>query len=208
MNFFKHIRHYNKQFFIPFAGAICIGLISFPVKAQLNDSLPFCMNMKGCVAYAINHQLSVQQLKIDEAITERIIITKLADWYPQLNQDYNIRHCLQQPIITNPLVVDTPETQSYQKRMEFQQLETQQQLLQYNLTYAKWSQLPTVSFSGDYNLPGLNNAFSNIYAAGYPNAIFGPTFSVPIFQGTARIQGVKLELHRPGWNFSKSEINY
>src|SRR5258705_10590618 len=151
MNIFKHILHNNKRFFIPFAGAICIGLISFPAKAQLNDSLPFSMNLKSFATYPINHQLSVQQLKIDEAITERIIAIKLADWYPRLNPDYNIQHYLQQPIITNLLVVDTPDTQSYQKQVAFQQLETQEQLLPDNLDYAKWGQLPTVSLFGNDN---------------------------------------------------------
>lgn len=68
-----------------FVYCFSIGLISFQTKAQTKDSLLVSITLDECLAYAINHQPFVQQAKLDEAITERIIKSKLADWYPQIN---------------------------------------------------------------------------------------------------------------------------
>jgi outer membrane protein len=81
---------------------------------------------------------------------------------------------------------------SYQNRVEFQQLKTMQRILNYNLKYAKWSYLPTVSLFGIFNAIGQNKVFSKVYAAEYPNSLVGLTLNVPIFQGSARVQQVKL----------------
>ena len=43
----------------------------------------------------MKHQLLIQQSLLDEEITERQIRIRLADWYPQLNFNYNIQHNFQ-----------------------------------------------------------------------------------------------------------------
>jgi outer membrane protein len=323
-----------------------------PAKAQLNDTLQFPISLDECLAYAIKHQPYVQQAKIDESITETVIQSKLADWYPQINLGYNIQHYLQQPSITNPLLLKNSSTTtlaatqnifnsdvllasktagnvrlsarqntqlskidmvvgvsksfydvlvthmqidildqdivrlqkslkdattqyqagttdktdykratialnnalatkkqydelikgklavlkqqmgytgsqelklvyddqklqdeikldtiglfSYKTRMEFQQLETKKALFQYNLKYAKWSYLPTVSLFGDYNVIGQNNALSKTYSASFPNSLVGLSLTVPIFQGGKRKEGIKqaeLQLRRLDWDF-------
>lgn len=108
--------------------------------------------------------------------------------------------------------IDTSLTVSYQNRIEYQQLQTQQRLLQANLQYYKWGYLPSVYAYGAYNLGYLNNDFAHTYSSTYPNSNIGLTLSVPIFQGTKRIQQVKaaeLELKRNDWDFTalKSNIN-
>ncbi|MCW3115950.1 MAG: outer rane efflux protein [Chitinophagaceae bacterium] len=356
----KNMNRYYKLCSIRFTGFILAWILSFPAKAQLTDSLPLRMSLDQCVDYAIKHQPSVQQAKMDEAITETTIKSKLADWYPQLNLNYNIQHYLQQPIITSPFIAKNSSTTTlsltqniinsdvllasktagdvrlnsrqytqlskidiavvvsktfydvlvsqqqiqllsqdilrlqkslkdaviqyqagtvdktdykratialnnslalkkqyeellkgkwsllkqqigytgsgdlsldydnrkledeiilndnsaplFQKRVEYQQLETQKRLLQYNLKYARWSYLPNVSFFGYYNLVGQNEVFSKTYSAAYPNSLFGITLGVPIFQGTKRIQMIRqaeLLLHRQDWDFQnlKASIN-
>src|SRR5690606_32677438 len=47
--------------------------------------------------YAIQHNPELQNAKINEDITETIIKSKLADWYPQINFIYNIQHNFQLP---------------------------------------------------------------------------------------------------------------
>ena len=64
-------------------------------------------------------------------------------------------------------------------------------LLQYNLTYNKWSFLPDVSLFGNYNVNYLNNDFSKLYNRGFPNSYAGVLLSVPIFQGGKRLQLIK-----------------
>jgi outer membrane protein TolC len=58
------------------------------------------------IAYALIHQPAVQQAKIDEDITNRIIRGKLADWYPQVNFTYNYQRFfdLQSSIIGGNLI--------------------------------------------------------------------------------------------------------
>jgi outer membrane protein len=48
--------------------------------------------LSECIHFALNHQPLVRQSLIDEAITEKTISSKLADWYPQLNFGFNVQH--------------------------------------------------------------------------------------------------------------------
>ncbi|WP_031529056.1 TolC family protein [Dyadobacter crusticola] len=48
--------------------------------------------LQDVVAYAIKNQPVIQQSLIDERITENQIRSRLADWYPQINFNYNLQH--------------------------------------------------------------------------------------------------------------------
>jgi outer membrane protein len=63
--------------------------------SQTSDSLLQAASLQNCVQYALKHQPLIQQALLDEEITERQIRIKLADWYPQLNFNYNIQHNFQ-----------------------------------------------------------------------------------------------------------------
>lgn len=65
-------------------------------QAYNNDSIPVA-TLEQCVQYALRHQPLIQQSLIDQQIAETIIISKLADWYPQLGLNYNIQHNFQLP---------------------------------------------------------------------------------------------------------------
>jgi outer membrane protein TolC len=56
-------------------------------SATLNNA-----GLQDVIQYAIKNQPSIQQSVIDERITEDQIRTKLADWYPQVNFNYNLQH--------------------------------------------------------------------------------------------------------------------
>jgi len=110
------------------------------------------------------------------------------------------------------IYIDTLQNINYNSRIEIQQLETQRTLQQYNLQYYKWSFLPNVSAFGNYNLNFLNNQFSKIYSAAYPNSFVGITLTLPIFQGGKRLQQIKeaqLEIAQADNNISsqKNTIN-
>ncbi len=53
--------------------------------------------LQNCISYAIANNPNLQNAKINEAITESMIKTKLADWYPQINFGYNLQHNFQLP---------------------------------------------------------------------------------------------------------------
>lgn len=86
--------------------------------------------------------------------------------------------------------VDTLQSVVFHNRIEIQQLETQKKLQLYNLQYYRWSYLPNVSAFGNYNLNFLNNQFSKLYSATFPNSFVGLTLTVPIFQGGKRVQQI------------------
>ncbi len=108
--------------------------------------------------------------------------------------------------------VDTNLTVDYNNRIEYQQLLTQKRLEQANLKYAKNAYLPSVSLFGEYNLNYYNDQVSKLYSINYPNSYAGIMFSLPIFQGTKRIQQIhiaQLQLDRLDYNFTslKDSIN-
>lgn len=94
---------------------------------------------------------------------------------------------------------DTLQQVDYGKRIEYQQLQTQQALLNANLKYNKWSFIPSLSANGAYNLNYLNNEFSKLYQVNYPNSFAALTLSLPIFQGGRRradIRAAEWEVQR------------
>ncbi|MEO6314261.1 MAG: TolC family protein, partial [Chitinophagaceae bacterium] len=63
--------------------------------SQTNDSLLQVATLQNCVQYALKHQPLIQQALLDQEIAERQIRVRLADWYPQVNFNYNIQHNFQ-----------------------------------------------------------------------------------------------------------------
>ncbi len=75
-------------------------------QAKQTDSLLKEVTLKSAVEYAIKHQPLIQQSLIDEQITNDRIKSKLAEWYPQVNFNYNYQHnfLLQKSLIAGNLV--------------------------------------------------------------------------------------------------------
>ena len=73
----------------------------FPVLlfAQQTDSTMPVKNatLENCIQYALQNNPQIKNAKINEEITETIIKSKLADWYPQINFNYNLQHNFQLP---------------------------------------------------------------------------------------------------------------
>jgi len=71
------------------------------VHAQQRDSLPTLTRatLQNCIQYAIEHNPDIQNAKINQDITETIIKSKLADWYPQVNFNYNVQHNFKLPTL-------------------------------------------------------------------------------------------------------------
>jgi outer membrane protein TolC len=93
--------------------------------------------------------------------------------------------------LKNEIFIDTLQSVSYNNRIEYQLLQTQKNLLQYNLTYTRWSFLPDLSLFANYNLNYQNDGFSKLYDRNFPNSYTGLLLSFPIFQGGKRIQQVR-----------------
>ena len=57
-----------------------------------NDTLLYKATLENCVRYALKNQPLIKQSLIDENITNQEIKSKIADWYPQLNFNFNYQH--------------------------------------------------------------------------------------------------------------------
>ncbi len=68
--------------------------LPFIVIAQTKpaDSTLQKITLKAAIDYSIKHQPLIQQSIIDEKLTDAAIRNKLADWYPQVNFNYNLQH--------------------------------------------------------------------------------------------------------------------
>ena len=100
---------------------------------------------------------------------------------------------------------DTLQPVQVNNRIEYQQLQTQQHLLEANLKYYKWSYLPNISAVGSYNPSFYSSKLNNLYGTVYPSSFVGLQLSVPIFQGgkrTHNIRSAELELQRVQWDIS------
>jgi outer membrane protein len=82
--------------------------------------------------------------------------------------------------------LDTNQQVNYTSRIEYKLLQTQHDLLESNLKYARWSYLPSLTASGAYNFNYLNNNFGKLYSTNYPNSFALLTLGFPIFQGGRR----------------------
>jgi len=99
--------------------------------------------------------------------------------------------------------IDTSAAIDYSKRIEFQQLMTQKRLQQADIKYEKWAYIPTVTANAGYSLNYLNPRFPDLYKDNLPSSYAGVTVSVPIFQGTRRVQNIRiaeLQLTRLDWD--------
>ena len=75
-----------------FAALIVLSPVVALAQAPAADSLLKEVTLPDAIAYAINKQPVIQQALMDERITAAQIRSKLADWYPQVNFNYNLQH--------------------------------------------------------------------------------------------------------------------
>lgn len=86
--------------------------------------------------------------------------------------------------------IDTNQTLNVLNRIEYQQLQTEKNLKGLNVNYYRLGFLPSLSAIGAYNLVYLNNRFSDLYSNTFPSAYAGLSLTLPIFQGTKRLQNL------------------
>ncbi|GAB3566951.1 outer membrane channel protein TolC [Spirosoma luteolum] len=101
--------------------------------------------------------------------------------------------------------IDTTLLVSPSNRIEYQQLQTQAQLLDANVRYNRWAYLPTVNAFANYNFLYQNNAFGQLFNQVFPNSLIGLSVALPIFQGGRRIQQLRiaeLQVKRLQWDFA------
>ena len=83
------------------------------------------------------------------------------------------------------------DTTVYHNRIEYDLLETQKKLNEYDLKSKKGQFLPKLSANGSYASSYQNNSFGNLYSSNFPSSYIGLTLNLPIFTGGQHINQVK-----------------
>jgi outer membrane protein TolC len=83
--------------YLLFASFVC-AVPAAGQQAGEGDSLLAEGTLRNCVQYALSHQPSIRQSLLDEEITDRRIMGKLADWFPQVNVSLSAQHFYQIPV--------------------------------------------------------------------------------------------------------------
>lgn len=77
------------------------AILFFPsvLIAQQNekDTVLLQATLENCIRYAMVHNPELKNARLNEDITEATIKSKLADWFPQVNFNYNLQHNFQLP---------------------------------------------------------------------------------------------------------------
>ncbi len=90
---------------------------AFSQSRSASDSVLDHATLKNCIHFALTHQPAIRQSVLDEAVAERVIGTKLADWYPQINFTFNVQHNAELPTSIfqdNPIKIGLLNTSSGQ----------------------------------------------------------------------------------------------
>lgn len=145
---------------------------------------------------------AAQKKQADEALKTSFALLKQQMGYPpkaDLKIDYDTTR------MESEALIDTNQVLDYQRRIEYQLLQSQRSLLKENISYSEMGFLPVLNAFGSYNLDYLNNSFSQLYKRMHPNSFVGLQFSIPIFQGGKRyelIRIAKLELNRSDFDIA------
>ncbi|MBS1600069.1 MAG: TolC family protein [Bacteroidetes bacterium] len=150
---------------------------------------------------ALNNS-KAQKKNGEEELKIKYATLKLLMSYPPGEELHLVYDSLQ--LANEAAAVDTLENLNLNNRIEYQLMLTQKKLQEANIKYYKWGFLPSLSAFGQYNFNYLNNEFSKLYSQNYPNSYAGLSLSFPIFQGTKRIQQLRiaqLQMKRLDYDF-------
>jgi outer membrane protein TolC len=107
--------------------------------------------------------------------------------------------------------IDTTQQLQYEKRIEYQLLNTNKNLQSQLVDYYRYSWLPTLSAVYDYNRTFRSTTFGTLFENSLPSSYVGLSFTIPIFTGFSRINNLhkaKLQQQILNWNQTdlKSQI--
>lgn len=144
---------------------------------------------------------SMAQLKsANESVQAKYAALKQLMGYPQ-NRHFTVIFDTAQML--QEAYFDTSEALNYEKRIEYQQLETVRRLARETTAYYQLGFIPSLSVFYNYNQQYANDKFSDLYSRAYPNSLFGVNLSVPLFQGFRRLENIhkaRLQEVRDDWD--------
>jgi len=101
------------------------------------------------------------------------------------------------------IYIDTNARLQFERRIEYQQLETAKRIQKETTMYYELGFLPSLSAIYNYNYEFESNKFSDLYSKAYPFSLFGLQLNIPIFSGLKRLENVhkaRLQERRTDWD--------
>jgi outer membrane protein TolC len=154
-------------------------------------------------AISQNNAIATLKTAVENVIPQYATLKGLMGYPPE--QQFNVAFDTLQ--MMSDIQLDTTKQLSYEKRIEFQQVRTQQAIQDEQVHYYQWSWLPTVSAFYNYNLAFENNHLNDLLSNSYPSQLVGVSFSIPIFTGFSRINSVRrARLEREQLNWTETNL--
>ncbi len=133
-----------------------------------------------------NSLFSLRQAQ--EAVRPQYAQLKQVMGYPPMSQ-FNVLYDTLQ--MQNDIPFDTTQQLQFEKRIEYQYLQTSKALQLTTVDYYRKSWLPTVSGFFDYEYEFEHNTMNGFFSQAYPFSYAGLSLSIPIFTGFARLNNLK-----------------
>ena len=144
---------------------------------------------------------SLSQLKTaSEAVQAKYATLKLLMGFPaerKFTVHFDTTSMLQE------VYVDTNARLQFEKRIEYQELQTAKKMQRETTMYYRLGFLPTLSAFYNYNYEFESNSFSQLYTNAYPYSLFGLQLNIPIFTGFRRNENIhksRLQEDRTDWD--------
>lgn len=134
-------------------------------------------------AISQNNAIATLKQAVENVVPQYATLKGLMGYPP--DQQFNVAFDTLQ--MMQDIRLDTTVQLNYEKRIEYQQVHTQQAIQNEQMNYYRWSWLPTLSAFYNYNLAFENNHLSDLLSTSYPSQLVGVSFSIPIFTGFSRI---------------------
>jgi outer membrane protein TolC len=123
-----------------------------------------------------------------EAVRPQYAQLKQVMGYPPLSHFNVVYDTLQ---MQSDIPFDTTQQLQFEKRIEYQYLQTTKALQMTTVDYYRKAWLPTVGGFFDYEYEFEHNTMSGFFDQGYPFSYAGLSVSIPIFTGFARLNNLK-----------------
>jgi outer membrane protein TolC len=123
-----------------------------------------------------------------EAIRPQYALLKQVIGYPPLSHFNVVYDTLQ---MQSDIPFDTTQQLQFEKRIEYQYLQTTKALQMTTVDYYRKAWLPTVGGFFDYEYEFEHNTMSGFFNQAYPFSYAGLSLSIPIFTGFARLNNLK-----------------
>lgn len=123
-----------------------------------------------------------------ENVSPQYAILKQTMGYPPQSQFNVIFDTVQ---MKQDIAFDTTQQLDFNKRVEYNLLQTSRNLQHQTTNYYRLDFLPTLSAFFSYDYEFQNNEFSQLFANAYPYSYVGLSLSLPIFTGFSRLNNIK-----------------